>query len=72
MGFFKQLFSPKRQRIIETVRNYYDGKTTSIPYSAEEIREAIAWVKKSNIEKKEMLIEKLTMAELIVKKATSK
>lgn len=73
MGFFNQLFSPRRQRIIENVRNYYEGKTSLISYSSREIKETIAWVKKSNIEQKEMLIEKLTMAELIArKKETSK
>lgn len=66
MGFFSQLFSPKRQRIIEAVRNYYDSKTSKIPYSSREIREVIEWVKNSNIDNKEMLIEKLTMAELLV------
>ncbi|UII30895.1 hypothetical protein LVD17_21615 [Fulvivirga ulvae] len=66
MGFFSQFFSPKRQRIIESVRNYYSGKGDKIPYSPKEIREAIEWVKKTDIENKEMLIEKLTMAELLV------
>lgn len=73
MGFFNQLFSPKRQRIIENVRSYYNGKTSHISYSSREIKETIAWVKKSNLDQKEMLIEKLTMAELIArKKETSK
>lgn len=73
MGFFSQFFSPKRQRIIESVRNYYNGKSDKIPYSSKEIREAIEWVKKADIENKEMLIEKLNMAELLVQaKETSK
>ncbi|MBL6448975.1 hypothetical protein JMN32_21875 [Fulvivirga sp. 29W222] len=66
MGFFSNFFSPKRQRIIESVRNYYSGKNEKIPYSSKEIREAIEWVRTSDIENKEMLIEKLTMAELLV------
>lgn len=67
MGFFKQLFSPKRQRIIEAVRSYYSGKASTIPYSPAEIRETIKWVKTADIEHKEMLLEKLTMAELLIK-----
>lgn len=71
MGFFNNIFSPKRQRIIEAVRNYYNGNASRIPYTAQEIHETLEWVQKSNIDNKEMLIEKLTMAELLVKVKSS-
>lgn len=61
----KHFFSPKRQRIIQAVKDYYDGSIEYIPFSNKEIKEVADWVEGVEIPNKEMLLAKLNMAQLI-------
>ncbi|MBL3655756.1 hypothetical protein [Fulvivirga sediminis] len=64
----KHFFSPKRQKIIEAVKDYYNGKIERVPYTEREIAEVARWIEGVDIPDKEMLIEKFNMILLIKSK----
>ncbi|UII25296.1 hypothetical protein LVD15_18580 [Fulvivirga maritima] len=64
----KHFFSPKRQRIIESVKDYYNGKIERVPYSEREIAEVARWIEDIELPNKEMLIAKFNMITLIKSK----
>ncbi|MDX1628155.1 MAG: hypothetical protein R3345_05615 [Fulvivirga sp.] len=61
MNFIAFASTRKHQHVIKTVRAYFNGEITTIPYSASQIKKTIYWLEKEK-SGTPLLTEKLQMA----------
>ncbi|MEQ8927926.1 MAG: hypothetical protein RLO81_19070 [Fulvivirga sp.] len=59
-------FVNKNVKVINWIRDYYEGKVNTIPYSASEIERAINYTKKYRSDYPDELIEKLRTVKVML------
>ncbi|MEL7002304.1 MAG: hypothetical protein AAFN93_06165 [Bacteroidota bacterium] len=64
------LFYNKPKKVINAVKEYYNGKITKFPYSTSEIQQARTWLSSRSSNNSIEIMERLNMIEILLYRKT--